>query len=909
MRFINFAIALLLLSTVAHFSAFAQDQDSVVLDNILKKTKKLTDERPVEKVYLHFDKPYYSVADTMWFKAYLTMEQNLPSQLSKIVYVDIMNAKDSLVQSIKLPVVAGVAAGYVPLSPTSFQQGNYYIKAYTIWMLNFSDDYFFSKTIAIGEAIEKQLNTHFSYKTTETDKTQVIDAVIQFKNRDNVVQAGKTVNWRVLSNYDVVTKGKGVTDANGFLRIKIDPKKSDKIKNGELITDINLTEKEILTSTFSFKPSTSATYDVQFFPEGGEIVTGIASRIGFKALKENGAGVDLKGTIVDNGGNKLIDFSSSHLGMGSFYMNTEEGKTYKANVTFKDGSTKSFDLPKPVSSGIVAQVSNTDSLAFNLKIMANDTYFEANKSKTLFIVATNGAVIYYAAKTKLNTQVTSAKIPKDKFPGGIVQITLFAENGEPISERLAFNYQPNAVKLSLKTDLPTYKPRQKVKLAVTAKNGAEFAEGDFSVSVTDEQKVPVDENSEITILSSLLLTSDIKGYVEKPNYYFTKTNAKKLADLDVLMLTQGFRRYAYKEILTGKFPPATFLPEQSMVLSGTLRDRTGMPVRKGNLRLTVPGTRIGVETLSSPSGIFAFQNLNIPDSSEVVISAKYNPNGNNLMIIMDGQPAPQLTRNPHPAEEIVNIDSTMSAYLNNSKRQYSYLRTLKEVKIEGAKAKRPTHADYPALSGLSSISGTLIEGERFKGCNMLTMCLQTMATGLIFYENNFYVNRDYQQGSRVPVQIFLNGMPIDYFGLASVQSNDVENVEVFTKDELGTVNRMYNTNGVLVINTKKIPKGTKMSMEDFKKLIPDPSVLKFSPKGFSKQREFYSPKYVNAAATYNFNDLRTTIYWNPKVVTNATGGLSLEFYNADGKGTYKAVIEGIDKNGNVGRFVYRYTVK
>lgn len=908
MRFINFAIALLLLTTVAHISASAQ-QDSVVLDNILKKTKKLTDERPVEKVYLHFDKPYYSVADTMWFKAYLTMEQNLPSQLSKIVYVDIISSKDSLVQTIKLPVVGGVATGNIALSPTNYQQGNYYIKAYTTWMLNFGDEYFFSKTIPIGEAIEKQLNTHFSYKTTETDKTQVIDAVIQFRNRDNVVQAGKTVNWRVLSNDDVITKGKGTTDQNGFLRIKIDPKKNDKIKNGELVTEINLTDKDFLTSSFRFKPSTPAGYDVQFFPEGGEIIAGIASRIGFKALKENGAGIDLKGAVVDNGGNKLVDFTSAHLGMGSFYINAEAGKTYKANVTFSDGTVKSYDLPAPVASGIVAQVNNTDSTAFNLKIIANDSYFEANKNKTMFIVATNGAVIYYAAKTKLNTQLTTAKIPKDKFPAGIVQITLFNETGEPISERLAFNYQPNTVKLSLKTDLPVYKPRQKVKLAVIAKNGTQFAEGDFSISVTDEQKVPVDENSETTILSALLLTSDLKGYVEKPNYYFHKTNAKKLADLDVLMLTQGFRRYAYKEILSGKLPPVTFLPEQGMSLSGTLRDRTGMPVRKGNLRLTVPGTRIGVETLSSPSGIFTFQNLNIPDSSEVVISAKYNPNGNNLMIVLEGQPAPQLSKNPYPAEEVTNIDSTMSAYLNNSKRQYSYLRQLKEVKIEGAKAKRPTHADHPALAGLSSISGTLIEGERFKGCNMLTMCLQTMATGLIFYENNFYVNRDYQQGSRVPVQIFLNGMPIDYFGLASVQSSDVENVEVFTKDELGTVNRMYNTNGVLVINTKKIPKGTKMSMEEFKKLIPDPSVLKFSPKGFSKQREFYAPKYVNAAATYNFNDLRSTIYWNPKVLTNATGGLSLEYYNADGKGTYKVVMEGIDKNGNVGRFVYRYTVK
>jgi hypothetical protein len=908
MRFINFAIALILLSTTVQISAFAQ-QDSIVLDNIIKKTKKLTDERPVEKVYLHFDKPYYSVADTIWFKAYLTMEQNLLSQLSKIVYVDVINSKDSLVQTIKLPVADGMAYGNIPLNIGTYQQGNYYIKAYTNWMLNFGEEYFFTKTVAIGEAIDKQLNTHFSYKTTETDKTQVIDAVIQFKNRDNVVQTNKVVNWRVLSNYDIVTKGKGTTDQNGFLRIKIDPRKSEKIKNGELIADINITDKDIFTTSFKLKPVTAAAYDVQFFPEGGELIAGIASRVGFKAINGNGQGLEIKGSILDNAGTKLIDFNSTHLGMGSLYLNAEAGKTYKANVTFNDGTTKSFDLPKAIESGIVAQVNNTDSLSFNLKIIANDPYFQVNKGKNLFIVATSGTIIYYAAKTRLNTQVTAAKIPKDKFPAGIVQITLFNEAGEPVSERLAFNYQPEGLKLSLKADLPAYKPRQKVKLAVNAKNGAQLSDGNFSISVTDEQKVPVDENSEITILSSLLLTSDLKGYVEKPNYYFNKTNAKKLADLDVLLLTQGFRRYAYKDILASKYPPITFLPEQSMRLTGTLRDRTGMPVRKGTLRLTVPGTTQAAEVMTSPSGLFAFQNLTFQDSAEVIINAKYSVNGAGPMIMLDGQPAPQTSGNPYPADEVNNIDSTLSSYLNNSKRKYSYLRTLKEVKIEGAKAKKPSHADYPALSGLSSISGTVIDGERFSGCNILALCLQTMATGLTFYENNFYVNRDYQAGSRVPVQIFLNGMPIDYMGLSSVQSTDVESVEVFTKDELGTVNRMYNTNGVLVVNTKKIPKGTKMSMEDFKKLIPDPAVIKFKPKGYSKQREFYSPKYVNAATTYNFNDLRTTIYWNPKVVTTAAGGLSLEYYNADGKGSYKAVIEGVDKNGNIGRYVYRYTVK
>jgi hypothetical protein len=181
--------------------------------------------------------------------------------------------------------------------------------------------------------------------------------------------------------------------------------------------------------------------------------------------------------------------------------------------------------------------------------------------------------------------------------------------------------------------------------------------------------------------------------------------------------------------------------------------------------------------------------------------------------------------------------------------------------------------------------------------------------GLTFFENNFYVTRDYNQGNKTPVQIFINGTPSDYFALTAVQSSEVESVEIFPRDELGTVNRLYGTNGVLVVNMKKAPKGTKMSLAEFKKLMPEANLLKFSPKGFSTQREFYSPKYVNAASTYNFNDLRSTIYWNPKVVTDTAGVLSLDYYNGDGNGTYRAVIEGVDKDGNISRSVYRYTVK
>ena len=138
----------------------------------------------------------------------------------------------------------------------------------------------------------------------------------------------------------------------------------------------------------------------------------------------------------------------------------------------------------------------------------------------------------------------------------------------------------------------------------------------------------------------------------------------------------------------------------------------------------------------------------------------------------------------------------------------------------------------------------------------------------------------------------------------------MESVEVFFKDDLSGINRRYNTNGVVVVNMREKPKGTKISAAQLKELFPASNTLTFTPQGYSKTKRFYVPKYEVPASSMSKPDMRTTVYWNPAVLTDKTTGVaSFEFYNGDGKGVYKAVLEGIDKDGHIGRFIYRYTVK
>src|SRR5690606_3127768 len=155
---------LIVLITGIRFTTYAQDTTS--LNTIITKVSKVSSELPFEKVYLHFDKPYYAVNDTIWFKGYLLVDRRQLSEYSKILYVDIFSEKDSLVQALKLPVINGAAFGNITLSPLNYKQGNYRIRAYTNWMRNFDADYFFNKTIPIGNAVEKEVITHINFSGT-----------------------------------------------------------------------------------------------------------------------------------------------------------------------------------------------------------------------------------------------------------------------------------------------------------------------------------------------------------------------------------------------------------------------------------------------------------------------------------------------------------------------------------------------------------------------------------------------------------------------------------------------------------------------------------------------------------------------------------------------------------------------
>jgi hypothetical protein len=711
-----------------------------------------------------------------------------------------------------------------------------------------------------------------------------------------------------MKNGDAINKGSGKTDDKGHLIVDIPENDAATITSGSLVTAIDMGDRKTVSNSFSLRAAVTA-FDVQFFPESGQLTNGTRSKIAFKAINSKGLGIDIKGTVTDDKGTEVANFTTAHLGMGVFAITPESGKLYTANVTFPNGSKATYKLPRVQAMGINLAVYSSDPENLTVKIAANDLFFQRKQNKSFYLVAQSGGVIYYAAQTVLENMVYSANIPKAKFPTGIVQLTLFSSGGYALCERIVFIQHNDQMDLTLKTDKPSYTTRGNVKITVSAKASAAPVEGSFSVAVLDDTSVPTDENTESTILSNLLLTSDLKGYIEKPNYYFNKPDQEKLDNLDILMLTQGYRRFSYEDILADKNPPIYLAPEQGIEVSGILRTTTGLPVGKGSIRLLVPDKNYSAEAITDMSGNFKFANVMVQDTSKITLSARNNVNGKNMVISVNGEVYQKLSKNNNAPDEIVNLDSTLRPYLDNSRKQYQNSRVLKEVVIKSTKfVKKASHSDYGTFAGLPGMADHDISGDQLKDCPLLINCLSTMAFGLTYIDNNFYITRDYNAGKKVPVQIYVGSMPVDVNFLQTISGSEVESVEIFLKDGVSGINRMNQTNGILIIN-KKVIKKEKISLAQLQALIPKQNVVTFSIQGYSRAKEFYSPKYDVTKNSAIGADLRNTIYWNPKIITDKNGVASFSFFNSDARGSYRAVIEGLDADGNLGRYILHFAVK
>lgn len=646
---------------------------------------------------------------------------------------------------------------------------------------------------------------------------------------------------------------------------------------------------------------------IQFFPEGGNMVVDVHSKVAFKAVGPDGLGIDVKGVVVDDANKEIAKINSSHLGMGAFDILPEEGRKYKAKVTFANGLQSTVDLPAAETKGITLSVNTNDPSKISIEIKANRAYYKENLNKQLNLL------IYWAGairtiNTKLDNEVLGLDLPSNTFRTGILQVSVLSQTGEPLNERLIFIQNPDLLNLSLNTNKPDYAKRENVQLNMNAKNkDGNPVTGFFSVSVVDEGKIMVDENSENTILSYLLLTSDLKGYVEKPNYYFANVTKETRSNLDALMLTQGYRRFVWKQLLSDNTTAAiSHNPEQYLDISGTLATKDGTPIIDAKVVL-LP---LALTEKTDAHGHFRFAKIDYQSGTSFVLKTSSGSGKNAAVLTIDKDAPGPVISSADPIEARYNANADILASFRNNQMQGVITASNESNSIlKNDKVISPKRYDNYISSNLGGPghADQVIIGNDIKSAPLLSTALNGVARGVDFVNGVAYLkNNQVVTGGGMasePMLIVVDGNTGGNSNIDNISPSTVETVEIL-KGNNAAIYGVAGGAGVMVITTKR---GGSNALAIDKEISP--GVFSITPAGFYKAREFYLPSYDASQPVSKLPDLRTTVFWKPNVITDAVGNASFSYFNADGTGTYRVVVEGIDTNGNLGRQVFHYKVQ
>lgn len=860
-----------LLGVLLYFSSLsAQTMQDTIIANF-----SLMERIPKEKLYLHLDKPFYGAGEKIWFKGYLvnaiTHQDNAQSNF---IITELINRSDSIVERKKIRRDSLGFHNAFTL-PATLPAGDYYLRGYSNWMLNEDPDFFFSRNIKIGNSIDNTIVSSIEYQ--QEDDTHYT-AKIKFTSNVQAVFENTTIKYLYLENGKIKNKGKKKTDENGWISISLPDLKSPVARRIEVEFD---DPQYIYKRTFHL-PVFTNDFDVKFFPEGGALINIPHQNVAFKAQGADGFSKEIEGFLFNSKGDTLTNFRSEHNGMGIFTMNPVNNETYYVTVRTNDSITKRFDLPAIEPKGISIAMSH-----YKQEIRYEIQKTEATEwPQKLFLLAhTRGKL---AILQPINPKRTFGKMNDSLFTEGITHFMLIDEQGNALSERLIFvpDHKPNQWQIT--TDQPTYGKREKVSLQIAAKDSeGNPVEGTFSVSITDRKSIQPDSLAD-NILSNLLLTSDLKGYVEDPAFYFLNQDARTLRSIDYLMMTHGWRRHKMKNVLRTPSLNFTNYIEKGQTISGRIMGFFGANVKKGPICVLAPKYNIIATTETDEKGQFIV-NTSFRDSTTFLVQARTKKGFAGVDILMDPPQYPVAT---HKAPYFNGATTFMEDYLMNTRDQY-YMEggmrvyNLKEVTVT-AKRERPSSKSI-YTGGINTYT---VEEDRLQG----------------------YGQTAFDAASRLPSVTITNGSEIHIRNNsepAIIVIDDIvyEDASDILKDiqvsDMSSISLLRGADAV-ILGPRASGGAVVITLKDPRNLPARPAqgIITYTPLGYSESVEFYHPTYdTPEKKNAQRSDFRSTVYWNPELRLDAEGKATIEYYTPDSTAPEDIIIEGVDKNGKVCRIL------
>jgi hypothetical protein len=894
----SFAIVCLLLFSAFRFFNPLNDLAQRIFDNL----KNYNEEFPQEKVFLHFDKPYYSAGEEIWFSAYLTAgNYQIPSVLSKVLYVDFLRQDGTLIDQKRVRISEGRGRGDFQI-PYILEEGSYRIRAYSNWMKNFDEEYFFHKDITIFDPYLNQFQPFFTWEIEETTAGQ-------FSYTGNFTILNKTfgpyqnaeIDLRIRDGINLLRTIKAKSDEEGQGELQFTLDKNRLKSNLQVDVQLISVNMESVTRKISI-PYPLQLIDLQFFPEGGDLISGIESKVAFKATYPDGSPARIDGYLHASSNDTLALVQSNSMGIGAFDFSPEVGKNYVVSI---DSEAKiNFALPNAKENGISLRIDNLKPNQVFVQVKG-----KMEGSDEFVLVAHTRGLINHMAQGQLGANGIILQIPKSKLMSGVNHITIFNAQGIPMAERLIFTDQEDDILIDTSLGEFDFTERGKASLEIkTSDKGGNPINGTFSVSVTDAFDTQTIFDDEDHIKSNLLLSSDLRGKIQNPAYYFQNESIALKQELDFLLLTQGWRRFSWEEVLSGRLKETPYYIEQGINITGTITnlfDRSNR-LRGGELItfLTTKEEEFITSTFDE-TGKFIIPGLDFYDTATVVLQAKDNRFLRNIKVNIN-QPNNMFEKTEliRPSDYGFKINQNITSFLERSSERVMAERLsrlnkvieLDELVIRGRKpisdddiiktygmgdfSIDPGSDRYPITSNQDIFS--FLQGK-IPGLNIQVI------PG-ISAEVSFRRNRGGFGGGGGEMLFLVNDVPVPIDFLFNVSINQIASIEVFRDPASTAVFGSQGGPGVIAIYTKRgLP------------ALPDaPGVVNFLFPGYHIPKEFYSPVYETEEDKTKGVDVRSTLYWNPEFKTDETGVVKFNIYNNDRSESFRVTVQGIDQWGRLG---------
>lgn len=652
-----------------------------------------------------------------------------------------------------------------------------------------------------------------------------------------------------------------------------------------------------------------------FFPEGGNLIAGISNRIGFKATDGYGLPLNFKGYIQDKSGKKIIDIASAHDGMGATEFIAEPGNSYTAFVNKNAQTNLSFALPKIQEEGVLLRVENNN--ANKLFILLNRAEQNKNHYKKINIIAQINYAQVLKATLDIDQGQTAIALNKKDLPAGVLQVTAFDENYNPLAERIVFieNYSLVQPLTNVVTKNTQPKGLNRLSFSVPQQNKESIS----CLITTYVRGLSLDNSLAENIASSFLVTADLKGYIHNPGYYFKDKTPETLHNLDLLLLTQGWRRFDWKEIMNNTSTTLRYPVESSINFRGKVfKNNSATPVENGFVSFiikTADSSKIMAQADLNKKGEFLLNDINFRKEANVSFMGTDKTKANNIVNVkLEPNYIDSLSKSKSIATvnmDTITLQDQGDAFSKNgvNKLNEQKAKTLESVTVSGKKQRPEDKLNDAFASGpFRALPGYIIDPSTQRVGKTIWQMIQEKVPGVKLEYNadnpidpivsfNRFEAFSESQGMQDDAEFTLSEEKgIGYFLNEMKVSKDV--INNLNVDDVGLIKVLKNEATALGARQGAIAIYTKTG-GDAGRAVFEKGYNTIKMAGYEIVKNFYQPEYAYDPSKNNMPDNRYTLYWNGNMTEAANKRYNIQFYNNDIGKKFQITIQGINKKGEL----------